>query len=225
MKSKKLSTFIFPCITNCIKDVVYYFIFYFRIFYLQLFTIICEKCGCNFFHVYLSFDQINCPCCTQEYCRYCIEIKSDHNIVNNGQERNQIRSRIRPHDKLRCIQRYTIIYIPALMVFLIFYLKFVFVCNSNLITRYLTVTFFILEYIIFTDKVDNMINTFLSIKNITLGILLLIYYEEKDILIYLIVGMIQLMTILLINLVNDILRQKIHQIKESQIIKVLGKIF
>jgi hypothetical protein len=221
---KNILKIIFKFPISILKETIFYLIYYFRIFYLQLFALKCEKCGTNFFHVYLSFNPINCPCCSQEYCQYCIEIKSENNtILSNG---NVIQNNIsKPHDKIRCLQRYTIIYIPALLVFLIWYLKFVFVCNSNFITKYLTVTLFILEYIIFNDKVDNLINTCLSIKNIILGILLLIYYEEKDIIIYLVVGMIQLIIILLINLLNDIVKQKINEIKQSQIIKVLGKIF
>lgn len=221
---KNSKNYLFSFCLSILKVSFFNLMYYFRIFYLQLFTLNCEKCGTNFFHVYLSFNPINCPCCSQEYCQYCIEIKLVNNIIlSNGDSIEYYNNKT--HDKFRCLQRYTIIYFPALLVFLIWYLKIVYVCNSNFITKYITVTLFILEYLIFSDKVDNLINTCLSIKNIILGIILLIYYEEKDIIIYLVVGMIQLIIILLINILNDIVRQKLNNEKLNEFLKVLEKIF
>ena len=60
---------------------------------------------------------------------------------------------------------------------------------------------------------DNLINSFLSIKNIILGSLLIVLYDEKDILIYLVVGMIQLIMILLINTIKDCLSSGLKILK------------
>jgi hypothetical protein len=193
------------------KWFVVYILHYLRMFYLQLYTINCEICGHRFFYVYLSLDLLRCEECSQEYCKYCIEIKSNDNNHGIGYIFGISRN------KQKCLYRYTILYIAGLIGFLILYLKFIFVCNSNFITKYLTATFFLLEYVIFSNKVDNVITTFLSLKNITLGLILLLYYDEKDILIYLIVGMIQLIFILLINMMKDI----IGNIKIREIITLI----
>jgi len=188
------------------EKIVFYFLYYLRIFYIQLMTLNCLKCDHTFFYVYLGFNHISCPVCSQEYCKYCLEIIVSENEIQQGvyihaNERNMVLNQ--RHDNKRCRYKYFLLYYLALWGFIIIYLKFVFVCNSNIITKYLTVTFFILEYIVFNDKIDNLINTFLSIKNIILGSLLIVLYDEKDILIYLVVGMIQLIMILLINTIKD----------------------
>lgn len=176
-------------ISNKSRSIRNYILLYLRIFILKLFTFNCDNCHNCFFYVYLSINLVNCPNCSQEYCKYCMEIRRE------------------THDNTRCLFRYTLLYVLGLISFLIIYLKFVFVCNSNTLTKYLNVTFFILEHIIYNNKVDNMINNFITVKNITLGLLLLIYYEETDILVFLIVGMIQLMFIIMINVFKEKLKQ------------------
>lgn len=192
-----------------------YLLYYIKIFYIQLMTLRCLKCETIFFNVYLGFNHISCPSCSQEYCKYCLEIKINENEIHPALNFNrQINSR---HDPIKCLYRYLLLYSLSLVGFIIIYLKFVFVCNSNIITKYLTVTFFILEYIVFNDKIDNLINTFLSVKNIILGSLLLVLYDEKDILIYLVVGIIQLIVIMLINTIKDYLSSGLKMLKNIKI--------
>jgi hypothetical protein len=202
--------------TNFCENILHYFIYYIRIFYIELMTLTCLKCDHTFFYVYLGFNHICCPACSQEYCKYCLEIKINANDLQpalnfQAGDRNNINNQ--RHDNKKCLFRYFLIYSLALLGFIIIYLKFVFVCNSNVITKYLTVTFFILEYIVFNDKIDNLINTFLSFKNIIMGSLLLVLYDEKDILIYLVVGIIQLIMILLINTLKDYLSSGLKILK------------
>ena len=198
------------------EKILSYYLYYLRIFYIQLMTLSCIKCDHTFFYVYLGFNHISCPVCSQEYCKYCLEIKVSENEIQpavniDANNRNIILNQ--RHDNKRCLFKYFLLYSLALLGFIIIYLKFVFVCNSNIITKYLTVTFFILEYIVFNDKMDNLINSFLSIKNIILGSLLIVLYDEKDILIYLVVGMIQLIMILLINTIKDCLSSGLKILK------------
>ena len=170
-----------------------FFLNFYRFIYYLLFIMKCENCGHNFFYVYLSLSYINCPFCNQKFCIYCLRISHDENSES-------------------CLYRYTVLYILGLLGLLTLYLKLVFVFNNFYLTRYFIVFFVILEYIVFNNKIDNIITTFLNIKNIILGIVMVIYYDEKDIIILIIVSMIQLIIILQINLFKNILINSIRNI-------------
>lgn len=185
--------------------VLTWFMHYLRILYRQIFVITCTRCKNCFYFVYFGLNNLICVHCSQEFCKYCLEIR-EPNAINTDD--NLMFTNYGHKDPKRCFFRYSLIYNMGMVAFLILYLKIIFVCNSNFLTKYLTVTFFIVEYSIFSDKIENNLNNFISIKNIILGIILLIYYDEKDILIYLVVGMIQLMFILLINMLKDVLSWK-----------------
>jgi hypothetical protein len=180
---------------NFIHKGINVIIFYFRLFYHQLFIFRCTNCEHSFFYVYLSLSRINCPHCRQEYCIYCIKtIHEDNSEI--------------------CFYRYTIIYILGLLGLLTLYLKLVFVFNSYYLTRYFIVFFVILEFLVFSNKVDNLITTFLNVKNIILGIIMIINLNEQDIILLIIVSMIQLSIIMFINMFKNILKMKIQSLAD-----------
>jgi hypothetical protein len=176
---------------NFILKGLNYVIFYFRLFYHQLFIFRCTNCEHSFFNVYLSLSYISCPHCKQEYCIYCIQ--------HIHQENSEM-----------CFYRYTILYVLGLMGLLTLYLKLVFVFYNYYLTRYFIVFFIILEFLVFNNKVDNLITTFLNVKNIILGILMIIKLDETDIILLIIVSIIQLAIIMLINMFKSILKKKIQ---------------
>ena len=158
----------------------------YRIFYIQLFSVRCSKCGFNFLYTYHTFDLSNCPNCNGEFCKYCME------------EYNPSK-----HDKQKCYRRYLMLYFVGLLAFMTLYLKFIFLCNSHAVTKYSMVTIFLCEYIMFYNEVDSFLSNCISLKNIVLGIILLIYYNEGDIIFYILVGIIQMICIVLINNISE----------------------
>ena len=158
----------------------------YRIFYIQLFSVRCSKCGFNFLYTYHTFDLSNCPNCNGEFCKYCMEEYDPSK-----------------HDKQKCYRRYLMLYFVGLLAFMALYLKFIFLCNSHAVTKYSMVTIFLCEYIMFYNEVDSFLSNCLSVKNIVLGIILLIYYNEGDIIFYILVGIIQMICIVLINNISE----------------------
>lgn len=174
------------------KNILLYFITYIRLFYIKIFTIKCPRCNVNFFFVYFSIITNFCANCKQEFCKFCVQP-----IVNSEIHNNQ-----------KCFYRYTILYFMGLTGILILYLKFI-LSNSNILTKFLVVLLFLLEYLIFNEKVDNFINTVIITKNIIVACTLVFYYEEKDIMIYIMIGVLQLVCIMAINGLKDYLKTKI----------------
>ena len=158
----------------------------YRIFYIQLFSVRCSKCGFNFLYTYHTFDLSNCPNCNGEFCKYCMEEYDSSK-----------------HDKQKCYRRYLMLYFVGLLAFMALYLKFIFLCNSHAVTKYSMVTIFLCEYIMFYNEVDSFLSNCISLKNIVLGIILLIYYNEGDIIFYILVGIIQMICIVLINNISE----------------------
>lgn len=158
----------------------------YRIFYIQLFSVRCSKCGFNFLYTYHTFDLSNCPNCNGEFCKYCMEEYDPSK-----------------HDKQKCYRRYLMLYFVGLLAFMALYLKFIFLCNSHAVTKYSMVTIFLCEYIMFYNEVDSFLSNCISLKNIVLGIILLIYYNEGDIIFYILVGIIQMICIVLINNISE----------------------
>ena len=158
----------------------------YRIFYIQLFSVRCSKCGFNFLYTYHTFDLSNCPNCNGEFCKYCMEEYDPSK-----------------HDKQKCYRRYLMLYFVGLLAFMALYLKFIFLCNSHAVTKYSMVTIFLCEYIMFYNEVDSFLSNCISLKNIVLGIILLIYYNEGDIIFYILVGVIQMICIVLINNISE----------------------
>ena len=158
----------------------------YRIFYIQLFSVRCSKCGFNFLYTYHTFDLSNCPNCNGEFCKYCMEEYDPSK-----------------HDKQKCYRRYLMLYFVGLLAFMTLYLKFIFLCNSHAVTKYSMVTIFLCEYIMFYNEVDSFLSNCISLKNIVLGIILLIYYNEGDIIFYILVGIIQMICIVLINNISE----------------------
>ena len=158
----------------------------YRIFYIQLFSVRCSKCGFNFLYTYHTFDLSNCPNCNGEFCKYCMEEYDPSK-----------------HDKQKCYRRYLMLYFVGLLAFMALYLKFIFLCNSHAVTKYSMVTIFLCEYIMFYNEVDSFLSNCISLKNIILGIILLIYYNEGDIIFYILVGIIQMICIVLINNISE----------------------
>ena len=158
----------------------------YRIFYIQLFSVRCSKCGFNFLYTYHTFDLSNCPICNGEFCKYCMEEYDPSK-----------------HDKQKCYRRYLMLYFVGLLAFMALYLKFIFLCNSHAVTKYSMVTIFLCEYIMFYNEVDSFLSNCISLKNIVLGIILLIYYNEGDIIFYILVGIIQMICIVLINNISE----------------------
>ena len=158
----------------------------YRIFYIQLFSVRCSKCGFNFLYTYHTFDLSNCPNCNGEFCKYCMEEYDPSK-----------------HDKQKCYRRYLMLYFVGLLAFMTLYLKFIFLCNSHAVTKYSMVTIFLCEYIMFYNEVDSFLSNCISLKNIVLGIILLIYYNEGDIIFYILVGVIQMICIVLINNISE----------------------
>ena len=158
----------------------------YRIFYIQLFSVRCSKCGFNFLYTYHTFDLSNCPNCNGEFCKYCMEEYDPSK-----------------HDNQKCYRRYLMLYFVGLLAFIALYLKFIFLCNSHAVTKYSMVTIFLCEYIMFYNEVDSFLSNCISLKNIVLGIILLIYYNEGDIIFYILVGIIQMICIVLINNISE----------------------
>ena len=165
----------------------------YRIFYIQLFSVRCSKCGFNFLYTYHTFDLSNCPNCNGEFCKYCMEEYDPSK-----------------HDKQKCYRRYLMLYFVGLLAFMALYLKFIFLCNSHAVTKYSMVTIFLCEYIMFYNEVDSFLSNCISLKNIVLGIILLIYYNEGDIIFYILVGIIQMICIVLINNISEQCRKGIR---------------
>ena len=167
----------------------------YRIFYIQLFSVRCSKCGFNFLYTYHTFDLSNCPNCNGEFCKYCMEEYDPSK-----------------HDKQKCYRRYLMLYFVGLLAFMALYLKFIFLCNSHAVTKYSMVTIFLCEYIMFYNEVDSFLSNCISLKNIVLGIILLIYYNEGDIIFYILVGIIQMICIVLINNISEQCRKGMRDI-------------
>ena len=121
----------------------------YRIFYIQLFSVRCSKCGFNFLYTYHTFDLSNCPNCNGEFCKYCMEEYDPSK-----------------HDKQKCYRRYLMLYFVGLLAFMALYLKFIFLCNSHAVTKYSMVTIFLCEYIMFYNEVDSFLSNCISLKNI-----------------------------------------------------------
>ena len=166
----------------------------YRIFYIQLFSVRCSKCGFNFLYTYHTFDLSNCPNCNGEFCKYCMEEYDPSK-----------------HDKQKCYRRYLMLYFVGLLAFMTLYLKFIFLCNSHAVTKYSMVTIFLCEYIMFYNEVDSFLSNCISLKNIVLGIILLIYYNEGDIIFYILVGIIQMICIVLINNISEQCRKGMRE--------------
>ena len=158
----------------------------YRIFYIQLFSVRCSKCGFNFLYTYHTFDLSNCPNCNGEFCKYCMEEYDPSK-----------------HDKQKCYRPYLMLYFVGLLAIMTLYLKFIFLCNSHAVTKYSMVTIFLCEYIMFYNEVDSFLSNCISLQNIVLGIILLIYYSEGDIIFYILVGVIQMICIVLINNISE----------------------
>lgn len=176
----------FSILTSFLSHIFQIILQEYRIFYIQLFSVRCSKCGFNFLYTYHTFDLSNCPNCNGEFCKYCME--------------EYVLSK---HDKQKCYRRYLLLYFVGLLAFMALYLKFIFLCNSHAVTKYSMVTIFLCEYIMFYNEVDSFLSNCISLKNIVLGIILLIYYNEGDIIFYILVGIIQMICIVLINNISD----------------------
>ena len=172
--------------TSFFSDIFQLILQEYRIFYIQLFSVRCSKCGFNFLYTYHTFDLSNCPNCNGEFCKYCMEEYDSSK-----------------HDKQKCYRRYLMLYFVGLLAFMALYLKFIFLCNSHAVTKYSMVTIFLCEYIMFYNEVDSFLSNCISLKNIVLGIILLIYYNEGDIIFYILVGIIQMICIVLINNISE----------------------
>ena len=172
--------------TSFFSDIFQLILQEYRIFYIQLFSVRCSKCGFNFLYTYHTFDLSNCPNCNGEFCKYCMEEYDPSK-----------------HDKQKCYRRYLMLYFVGLLAFMALYLKFIFLCNSHAVTKYSMVTIFLCEYIMFYNEVDSFLSNCISLKNIVLGIILLIYYNEGDIIFYILVGVIQMICIVLINNISE----------------------
>ena len=172
--------------TSFFSDIFQLILQEYRIFYIQLFSVRCSKCGFNFLYTYHTFDLSNCPNCNGEFCKYCMEEYDPSK-----------------HDKQKCYRRYLMLYFVGLLAFMALYLKFIFLCNSHAVTKYSMVTIFLCEYIMFYNEVDSFLSNCISLKNIVLGIILLIYYNEGDIIFYILVGIIQMICIVLINNISE----------------------
>jgi hypothetical protein len=183
---------------NFIQPIIIYFVHYFRMFYLKTFTLDCTKCKHTFFYVYFDCVRISCPNCQQEYCKYCTEIHRQNDYAHDFNK--------------RCYYRYTIIYILGVGSLLLAYLKLVFVFTTHYFSKYLTVGFFIIEYIAYNEKAseDSIMLAFIKFKNMILAVILIMYFEEKDILFYIIVGFLQLVFIIIINMLKDIILRKLQ---------------
>lgn len=166
----------------------------YRDFYIQIFGITCKRCDFSFFYTYHNFNLSRCPNCGQEHCKYCME------------DFDQSR-----HDSSKCRQRYIILYFLGLMAFMALYLKFIFMCNSHSVTKYSMVTICLCEYTMFYNEVDGFLSNCISIKNIILGIILLVYYNEGDIIFFILVGIVQMICVVLINLIIDRYKKKINK--------------
>lgn len=166
----------------------------YRCFYIQLFTVRCSKCGFNFFYTYHTFDLTHCPNCNNGFCKYCM------------QEYDPSK-----HDKQKCTRRYLMLYFIGLIAFMALYLKFIFLCNSHEVTKYSMVTIFLCEQIMFYNEVDSFLCNCISLKNIILGIILLIYYSEGDILFYILVGTMQMICIVFINNISTQCRKGVRE--------------
>lgn len=167
-------------------------------YYIQLFSICCIRCGFNFFYTYHTFDLSRCPNCGQEYCKFCME------------EYDQT-----THNETKCKQRFLLLYFLGLIAFMGLYLKFILMCNSHVVTKYSMVTIFLCEYMLFYNEVDGFISNCFSVKNIILGIVLLLYYNEGDILFYILIGIIQMICLVLINTITDKCTKKYKGYKEA----------
>ena len=192
--SRLLTKFIFNKIYSTIKAVYLKIKGEYRYFYVKLFTVQCEKCDYNFLYTYHNFDLQSCPNCGIEYCKYCLEEYEPEN-----------------HDNKKCIYRYYLMYLMGLVSFMILYLKFMLMCNSHAVTEYSLVTVFVCEYTFFYNETESFLLSCISLKNIILGIILLIYYNEGDIIYYILVGIIQMIFIVLINTVINKCRKGIKK--------------
>lgn len=77
------------------------------------------------------------------------------------------------------------------------------------------VTIFLCEYMLYYNEVDGFLSSCISIKNIILGIILLLYYNEGDILFYILIGIIQMICLVLINTITEICKKKYKGNKEE----------
>ena len=185
--------------TSFFSDIFQLILQEYRIFYIQLFSVRCSKCGFNFLYTYHTFDLSNCPNCNGEFCKYCMEEYDSSK-----------------HDKQKCYRRYLMLYFVGLLAFMALYLKFIFLCNSHAVTKYSMVTIFLCEYIMFYNEVDSFLSNCISLKNIVLGIILLIYYNEGDIIFYILVGIIQMICIVLINNISEQCRKGMRDMKQGR---------
>jgi hypothetical protein len=176
---------------NPLTTIITYLKREYRQFYIQLFSIHCSKCDYVFLYTYHTFDLIACPNCGNDFCKYCMEEYDTHN-----------------HDKVKCNLRYLLLYFFGLIAFMLLYLKFIFMSKSHSVTKYAMVTVFLCEYIMFYNEVDSFISNCISVKNIILCSLLVAGYDERDVLFYILVGIIQMICIVLINNITDKCRKE-----------------
>lgn len=187
-----------PAILSIINSIIITIKNQYRDYYIQLFGVTCTVCEFNFFYTYHTFDLSRCPNCGQEYCKFCMEKYDQTN-----------------HNETKCKQRYLLLYFLGLTSFMGLYLKFILMCNSHMVTKYSMVTIFLCEYMLYYNEVDGFLSSCISIKNIILGIVLLLYYNEGDILFYILIGIIQMICLVLINTITEICKKKYKGNKEE----------
>ena len=163
----------------------------YRQFYIQLFSLRCSKCDYVFLYTYHTFDLTACPNCGNDFCKYCMEELALLKLY---------------YLNLQIL--YLLLYFFGLIAFMLLYLKFIFMSKSHSVTKYAMVTVFLCEYIMFYNEVDSFISNCISVKNIVLCSLLVVCYDERDVLFYILVGIIQMICIVLINNITDKCRKE-----------------
>ena len=98
-------------------------------------------------------------------------------------------------------------------------------CYSNSVTRYSLFTILVVEYLMFYSEQDNFLIKIINIKNIIMAIFLLFYYDENELVHYIILGISQMVFIVFINTLSNKLQQILGKWKIKKSYKTNKKKF